>query len=309
MNLHPDILAYFASVASEFPAPGALPTAAESRALHRRLAAKLGAGRTLRSVRDVKAPGPAGSISCRIYSDRDAPNLPTFIFLHGGGWIGGDLDTHDVLCREIAYGSGYAVVAVDYRLAPEHKFPAAFDDCLAACTHFMDQGTEFGLDRSRIVIGGDSAGGNLAAGVVQAMRGRPGQQPILQCLIYPALDFRLATRSFEEMQPPAFSAAEAAWCRDHYLSASHQVRDVRASPALADDLSGLPPAYIVTAEYDGLRDDGEGYALALARAGVAVQLRRYAGVTHGFLSMPPSYGVTSAGIHDLCRALRNAIAV
>lgn len=308
MNLHPDIVAYMASVASEFPAPGKLPTALEARALHKRLAARLGASRTLRSVRDVEVPGPAGAVRCRIYSNRDDDNQPTFVFLHGGGWIGGDLETHEVLCREIAYASDCAVIAVDYRLAPEHKFPAHFDDCLAACTYFIEHAAQFGLDKRRLVIGGESAGGNLAAGVVQAMRARPGDQPILQCLVYPALDLRLATRSFAEMQPPAFSAAEAAWCLDQYLSSPSQVLDLRASPALAPDLSGLPPAYIVTAEYDGLRDDGENYALSLARAGVAVQLRRYRQVTHGFMSMPPSYGVTSSAINDLCRALRDAIA-
>ncbi len=307
MKLHPDIVAYFSSVSAEFPPPGTVPTAAESRALHKRLAARNGPGRALRRVRNIAVPGPAGPIACRLYSDQDGTNQPACIFLHGGGWIGGDLETHDIFCRELAHGSGYAVVAVDYRLAPEHKFPAAFEDSLSACSYLLEHGLELGLDPTRVAIGGDSAGGNLCAAVVQTLLDRAGPQPILQYLIYPALDLRLASRSFDEMRPPAFSAAEAVWCLDQYLNCPSEVRDPRASPALAEDFSGLPPAYIVTAECDGLRDDGEAYALSLARAGVPVQLRRYLGVTHGFLSLPPSYGVTAAGIADLCRALRIAL--
>ena len=307
MNLHPDVLAYFASVASEFPPPGTIPTAAEARALHQRLAAKIGPGREVKSVRNFTVPGPRGAIRVRMYRDGEGGSQPGLIYLHGGGWIGGDLDTHDVLCRELALGAQCAVIAVDYCLAPEHKFPEPFEDCLAACSHVLEHATDYGLDPNRIAIGGDSAGGNFAAGVVQAICGRGGPKPIFQLLIYPATDLRLSTPAFDVMQPPAFTAAEAAWCLDHYLTSFADVRDVRASPALALDLSGLPAALVITVEFDALRDDGEAYALALARAGVPVQLRRYPRLTHGFLSMPPSFGVTAAGIADVCRALRNAL--
>ena len=308
MSLHPDILAYFTSVASEFPSPGTVPTAQESRALHKKLATKLGAGRAIRTVRNFAAPGPAGEIACRLYSDRDAGSLPVLIFLHGGGWIGGDLDTHDVFCRELAHGADCAVIAVDYRLAPEHRFPAPYEDCLAACAHVLDHATELGLDPARIAIGGDSAGGNLAAAVVQALHQRQGNQPCFQLLIYPFTDFRMASPAFTEMQAPGFTAREAAWCLDQYLSSVSDVRDVRASPALAEDLSGLPPAYVMTVEFDALRDDGEAYALALVKAGVPVQVRRYLGVPHGFLAMPPDLGVTTAAIKDVCKVLRAALA-
>ena len=306
MNIHPDILAYLARVASEFPPPGTLPTVAEARALHRRLAAKSGPVRAVRTVRNFSVPGPLGEIACRFYSDGEGTRMPTLIYLHGGGWIGGDLDTHDVFCRELAHGANCAVVAVDYRLAPEHKFPQPFEDCLAACTHILDHASELGVDPARVAIGGDSAGGNLAAGVVQSLARRAGNKPNFQLLIYPATDFRMATAAFDEMQPPAFTAAEAAWCLDQYLTSFSEIRDVRASPALAEDLSGLPPTFVITVELDGLRDDGEAYALALVKAGVPVQLRRYLGVTHGFLSMPPDLGVTAQGIQDVCRALRGA---
>jgi acetyl esterase len=308
MNLHPDVLIYFTSVASEFPPPGTVPTAQESRALHKRLARKLGSGRAIKTVRNFAVPGPTGEIACRIYGDRDATPLPALVFLHGGGWIGGDLDTHDVLCRELAHGAGCAVIAVDYRLAPEHKFPGPYEDCLAACTHVLDHAAEFGVDPARIAIGGDSAGGNLAAAVAQALRQREGNRPCFQLLIYPFTDCRMATPAFAEMQPPAFTAREAAWCLDQYLSSGSEVRDVRASPALAEDLSGLPPAFVITAEFDGLRDDGEAYALALVKAGVPVYVRRYLGVLHGFLSMPPELGVTAGAIRDVCEVLRETFA-
>lgn len=234
--------------------------------------------------------------------------MPLLIFLHGGGWIGGDLDTHDVLCRELAYGGKCGVVAVDYCLAPENKFPKPFEECLAVCTYILDHCGELGIDPDRIAIGGESAGGNLAAAVVQALKERAGTKPGLQLLIYPLTDFRMATPAYTELNAPGFSLAEATWCANQYLSVISDVHDVRASPALSTDLSGLPPAFVVTAEFDVLRDDGEAYALALAKAGVPVQLRRFLRVPHAFLSMPPSLGVTSAGLDVVCSALREAFA-
>jgi acetyl esterase len=274
------------------------------RGISKRIAAKIGPARPIKTVRNFTVAGPTAGIACRLYSDRDTTSLPALVFLHGGGWIGGDLDTHDVFCRELAVGAGCAVIAVDYRLAPEHKFPGAYEDCLAACAHVLDHAAELGIDPARIAIGGDSAGGNLAAAVVQALHRREGNRPCFQLLIYPFTDFRMETPAFAEMQPPALTASEAAWCVDQYLSSQDEVRDVRASPALAEDLSGLPPAFVMTAEFDGLRDDGEAYALALAKAGVPVSVRRYLGVLHGFLSMPPDLGVTAGAIRDVCKALR-----
>jgi acetyl esterase len=306
MNFHPDILTYFERVAADFPPPGTGLTAESARALHRTLAAKIGAARAIESVRDFAVPGPLGEVACRLYSDQEVKSLPVLIFLHGGGWIGGDLDTHDVLCRELAHGAGCGIVAVDYCLAPENKFPKPFEDCLDVCAHILDHASELGFDPTRIAIGGDSAGGNLAAAVVQALRGRKGQQPSFQLLIYPLTDFRMATPAYAEMRPPAFTAAEASWCADQYLSSVSDVRDIRASPALAEDLSGLPPAIVITTEFDVLRDEGEAYALALAKAGVPVQLRRYLGLPHGFLSMPLDLSTTINGIRDVCRVLRTA---
>jgi len=308
MNFHPDVLTYFERFATVFPPPGTVATAESSRALHRAIAARLGPGRAIRHVRDFSVAGPLGQIACRFYSDRDSGSVPVLIFLHGGGFIGGGLETHEVLCRELAHGAGCSVIAVDYCLAPENKFPRPFEDCLAVCAYVLDHASELGIDPTRIAIGGDSAGGNLAAAVVQSLHQRDGNKPNFQLLLYPLTDFRMATPAFSEMHPPAFTADEAAWCADQYLSSISDVRDVRASPALSADLSGLPPAFVITAEYDALRDDGEAYAIALARAGVPVHLRRYPGVPHGFLSMPPDLGVTASAINDVCRALREAFA-
>ncbi len=306
MNLHPDVLTYLSSVADAFPPPGTVLTARESRALHRKLVARLPPARTVRTIRNFTVPGPFGKVACRLYSDQDSGAAPALFYLHGGGWIGGDLDTHDVLCRELAVGARCAVIAIDYCLAPEHKFPEPYEDCLAVCTHLLEHAADHGLDATRVAIGGDSAGANLAAAVVQALHRKGRREPSVQLLIYPLTDFRMATPAFAEMRPPAFTAEQASWCADQYLSSAKDVWDVRASPALATDITGLSPAIIVTAEYDALRDDGEAYALALARAGVGVQLRRYLGVPHGFMSMPPALSVTASAISDVCRALRES---
>jgi len=309
MKVHADILGYLEQIAPHFPPPGTVPTPELARALHRTLASKIGPARTVEMVRDFAVPGPRGDVACRLYSDRVVEPTPALIYLHGGGFIGGDLDTHDVLCRELAHGANCGVIAVDYCLAPEHRFPAPYEDCLAVCSHLLNHAREYGLDAARLAIGGDSAGGNLAAAVVQALRNQNGNQPAFQLLIYPLTDFRMATPAYAEMAPPAFTAAEAAWCADQYLSVPSDIRDIRASPALAEDLSGLPPAFLMTAEFDAMRDDGEAYALALAKAGVPVQLRRYLGTTHGFLSMPPGLGVTANALEDVCNALRGALLV
>jgi acetyl esterase len=309
MNFHPDILDYFARVAAHFQLLDSVPTAESARALHRALAEKMiGPARAIKTVRNFAVPGPTREVACRFYSDRDTGSLPVLIYLHGGGWVGGDLDTHEVLCSELAYGAGCGVIAVDYCLAPENKFPSAFEECLAVCAHILDHASEFGGEPTRIAIGGDSAGGNLAAAIVQSLHRREGNKPSFQLLLYPLTDFRMATPAYDEIRPPAFTAREATWCADQYLSSLSEVRDIRASPALAEDLSGLPPAFVMTTEFDVLRDDGEAYALALAKAGVPVQLRRYLGVPHGFLSMPLHLSVTTNGIRDVCKVLRGAFA-
>lgn len=303
MNLHPDFIAYFTRAAADYPPADAGPmTAQESRALHQRLARKIGPVRPMQT-RDFAIPA-ARPISARLYSP-GIKNAPLFLFIHGGGWIGGDLDTHDALCREIAHGARCNVVAIDYRLAPENKFPAAFEDALAASEYCLAHAHELGSDPQRVAIGGDSAGGNLTAAAMITLRDLGKQLPILQVLIYPATDFRMVTPAFETFAGPGLTKRDLVWCAEQYLNNEAERLDPRASP-IVSDMHGLPPAFVTTAECDVLCDDGHAYALALAKAGVPVALRHYLGHPHGFLSLPLEVDATVAGIADVCAALRQA---
>lgn len=307
MQLHLDFVDYFMRSAADYPPPGDIPpTVEKSRALHRLLASKIGPTRAM-EARDftIAAPHP---IPARLYTPDVAGPLPLFLFLHGGGWHGGDLDTHEVLCREIAHGASCAVVAIDYRLAPEHKFPAAYEDAVSAAEYCLENGQALGVDPARVAIGGDSAGGNLAAAATIALRDRGGAQPMFQVLIYPGTDMRMITPAFDDVQGFGLGRTECAWCVGLYLADPEQANDPRASPILAGDFRNLPPAFVMTAECDALRDDGEAYALALARGGVPVRLRRYLGHPHGFLSLPLDVPATVAGIADVSSALRLAFA-
>lgn len=252
-------------------------------------------------------PGPAGQIPIRIYTPAGSGPFPVLVFLHGGGWVICDLDTHDGLCRSLANGAGCVVVSVDYRLAPEHKFPAAPHDCYAAAEWVAGHAAEVGGDPSRIAIGGDSAGGNLAAVVAQMARDQHGPLLIFQMLIYPATQFGLKSRSIEENAEGYYLTREDMdWFMGHYLTSDADKANPLASPMLAASLKGLPPAFILTAEYDPLRDEGEAYGHKLEAAGVPVKISRHDGMIHGFLSMAVFFDGGKRGIEDCCRALRAA---
>jgi acetyl esterase len=244
----------------------------------------------LDSVRPLAIPSPAGSIPARIYTPlklRKANDLaPCLVFFHGGGWVIGDLDSHDVVCRKLADEGQLIVIAVDYRLAPEHKFPAAVDDAIAATKWIADHARQLGVDASRLTVGGDSAGGNLAA--VVAISARDGNGPAIagQVLIYPATDFAMTHPSHSEPETSLLlTHSVIKWFRDHYLNGATDVGDWRASPARANTLIGLPPAYVLTAGADPLRDEGDEYAGRLKEAGVAVTHRTFPGQFHGFFTM------------------------
>jgi acetyl esterase len=206
------------------------------------------------------------------------------VFFHGGGWVLGSVETHDRQCRQLAAASGATVFNVDYRLAPEHRFPAAYDDALAVTQHVLEAGEAFGIDPTRVAVGGDSAGGNLAAATAIGLRRSDTPALLCQLLIYPAVDAEMSSASFEEnADGPFLTRADMAWFYEHYLGPpSTDRRDWRLSPLHADDLSELPPALVVTASLDPLRDEGEGYAQALAAAGGRASAVRYPGATHGF---------------------------
>jgi acetyl esterase len=237
----------------------------------------------------LEASGPAGLIPLRLYRGRNVGKerpQPALIFFHGGGWVIGDLESHDQVCRALANAAQCLVVAVHYRLAPEHKFPAAVEDAIAATRWIAGNAQRLGIDASRLAVAGDSAGGNLAAVVALDARDNGGPPLVFQLLIYPATDMSLQWPShalFAEQLP--LRLATMRWFVDHYLRDAGDKEDWRASPLRAASLENLPPALIVTAAFDPLRDEGEAYAKALAGAKVKVALERFAGQIHGFLSM------------------------
>jgi acetyl esterase len=244
------------------------------------------AGRPTRvgAVRDLRVEGGAGSLAARHYvpAEPGAPH-PLLVYLHGGGWTTGDLDTHDEPCRLLCRHAGVHVVAVDYRLAPEHKFPAAVEDAGAALRWAQAKAGRLGADPSRVAIGGDSAGANLAA-----VASREAEQPpALQLLIYPPMDLTGGTRSRELFAEGFFLTRERReWFDENYFGGTGaDPADPRLSPLLAPDLTGLPPSIVATGAFDPLRDEGEAYAAALGAAGVPVALRRAPGLVHGFVNM------------------------
>jgi len=287
--------------------------AAAVRELYRETRGKLGAAPPeVAHVEALRAAGPAGAISIRLYrplGSRADERLPALVYFHGGGWTFGDLDTHDVVCRELANLARCAVASVDYRLAPEHKFPAAVEDAVAATRWVTREAEALALDPARIAVGGDSAGGNLAAVVALAARDEGGPRLAMQVLIYPATDMAADTPSHGEFADGYVLTRDAIlWSRGNYLRSPDDVADWRASPLRARDHSRLPPAYVVTCGFDPLRDEGRAYAERLRAAGVPVTYECFEGMVHGFVTMG---GVIAAAHHALYRCaqgLRQAFA-
>jgi acetyl esterase len=258
------------------------------------------------AVEDRSVPGPDGDVPIRVYRPAGDGPFGLHVFFHGGGWVIGDLDTHDADCRELCVGAGVVVVAVDYRLAPEHPFPAAPEDCYAATVWAAEHAGELGARPGPISVGGDSAGGNLAAVVSLLARDRGGPEIALQLLVYPVTDAAMDTASFTENGDGYMLTAEGMhWFWDHYCTEADRT-DPRASPMRAPDLSGLPRALVMTAEYDPLRDEGEAFARRLQEAGVTAEAQRYDGLIHGFFSMGRMIPAARQGIEAACAALRAA---
>ena len=241
----------------------------------------------LERVEDLRIPGPAGEIPARAYAPRAGQTpLPIVAYFHGGGWVQGDLETHHGLCARLAKHADVLVVAVDYRLAPEHKFPAAVEDCLAAYRWLRAHGREIAGDATRVAVAGDSAGGNLSAVVSQLAAQNGGPVPTCQVLIYPSVDFSLETQSHRELADGhVIPRDRITWYSEQYLRGEADKADLRASPLRAASLAGQPPAMIVTAGFDPLRDEGQAYAEKLRQAGVEVVYREYPGQIHAFVSL------------------------
>jgi len=259
------------------------------------------------NVENRVIPGPAGDIPVRIYTPSGNGPFPVLVFFHGGGWVICDLDTHDDLCRSLTNQAACIVVSVDYRLAPEHKFPAAPQDCYAATRWVAGNAAQLNGDPSRVAVGGDSAGGNLAAVISQMARDQGGPPLVFQLLIYPATDFKANTPSIEENADGYFlSKQDMIWFTNHYLNGEEDKLNPLASPLKASDLSELPPALIITAQYDPLRDEGELYGQRLKAAGVPVTISRYNGMIHGFLSMASVLDQGKQAIAECAAALQAA---
>ncbi|HEY6578744.1 MAG TPA: alpha/beta hydrolase [Rhizomicrobium sp.] len=286
------------------------PTLAEMRAGLAGLAIFAGAQTAEAAVREERLPGSAVPIPIRIYSPSRLSRevLPGLVYFHGGGWLSGGLDSHDSICRALAVAGDCRVLAVDYRLAPEHRFPAAIEDCLAAVEAVMDRPALFGLDPARIGVAGDSAGGNLAVVVCQLARAR-GLPLALQALLCPVMDALGRTRSRQVLASGHF-LEERTMVRywEHYRIAGLDPDDPRVSPSQARDFRNLPPALIHTAEYDPLCDEGALYAEALARAGVAVRHCRHPGMIHHFYGLGGAIPYASAALAAIGAEIREAFA-
>ncbi len=308
MSLHPQCKAFLDSLAASGGPPLEQLPLAEARMVPRALIELGGPEEPVSQVEDRVIPGPIQPIPVRIYRPVPAGTLPALVFFHGGGFVICDLASHDRQCRALANASGCVVIAVDYRLAPEHRFPAAADDAYAATQYVARHAAEFGVDPARIAVGGDSAGGNLAAVVTLMARDRGGPSLRFQLLIYPVVDFEDESPSMHEYGSDHFlTRALLHWFISQYLASPADGRTPYASPMNAGDVSGLPPAMIITGECDPLRDQGEAYALKLRNAGVPVALTRYDGMIHPFFSLGGIIDAGRTAMADAASALRRAL--
>lgn len=301
MPLHPQARAY---LDADLGSSSANPTVAEMREASIAITQLAGPGPQLAEIKDCTV----GGVPCRVYRPLTETTLPTVVFIHGGGWVGGNLDTHDTACRMIAAQSGWNVVALDYRLSPEHPFPAPLDDVESVAAALRDQTVE-GLDGSRLAVVGDSAGGHLAAVAVRRARDHALPQYLLQVLIYPVIDASMTTPSYlDNAEGFGLSAAGMAFYWDCFAPAGVDRSHPDVSPALATDLSGLPPAFVLTSEYDPLRDEGEAYAAALAEAGVPTVAVRMVGMIHSFFRLPAAFDASRAAISQVAAMLADVAA-
>jgi acetyl esterase len=262
-------------------------------------------------VRDITADGPLGAIPLRVYRPggvSDSRRLPALVYFHGGGWVIGDLETHDVLCRQLTAEAGVSVISVDYRLAPEHKFPASVDDAWMATRWIAAHANELAIDPARLAVGGDSAGGNLAAVVALLARDAGGPRIALQSLVYPVTDLAAESQSYADLADGYMLTRDSMrWFRAHYLTKEEDAADWRVSPLRAPSLAGLPPALVITAGYDPLRDEGEAYARKLREAGVMVDAVCFGGMVHGFVGMGRLIDTAFRAVTLIAGSLRYAL--
>jgi acetyl esterase len=267
-----------------------------------------GAPEPVASVEDRRIPGPGGDIPIRIYKPQGEGPFPALVFFHGGGWVLGSIDSHDPVCRSLTNLTPCTVISVEYRLAPEHKFPAAVEDAYAATKWIAEHAADLDIDPERLAVGGDSAGGNLSAVITHLAKEQGGPDLSYQVLIYPATDSDTVSASKETLGADDFILNETwmRWFDNHYLNSEEDHRHPQASPMFYEDFTGLPPALVITAEMDPLRDEGEAYAEKLKAAGVPVVCTRYDGMVHGFFSMDNVLEQAQAAHREVASALRTA---
>lgn len=307
MPLHPQAASFLQQLARQKVAPmEELPIGLTRQALVMTSAVKL-TPPDLASIETIQIPGPSDEpLTVRLFYPRGQGPFGACLYFHGGGWVLNSIDTHDDVARRIAEASGHVVVSVDYRLAPEHKYPAAIEDGYAALKWTAENAGRLNIDSSRISVSGDSAGGNIAAVLCLMTRDRGGPAIASQALIYPITDCDFERPSYRDNADGYFlTARQMKWFWGHYVSAPEQMKEAYASPLRATSLSGLPRALIQTAEYDPLRDEGEAYASALRDAGVSVQLHRYDGLIHAFVKRVDQFDAALEAIAEVGTFLKS----
>jgi acetyl esterase len=268
------------------------------------------AGPDVARVEERLIPGPGAEIPVRVYTPEGPGPFPILVWFHGGGWVVGDLDTADPTARHLTVGGGCLTVSVDYRLAPETKFPGAAEDCYAAAVWAAQHAAQLHGDTSRIAVGGDSAGGNLAAAVSLMARDRNGPPLAFQLLVYPVTDRNFDTPSYaQNAEGYLLTRDSMQWYWGHYLNEASEATHPYAAPLQAEALGGLPAALVITAEFDPLRDEGEAYAQRLQQAGIPTTYSRYDGMIHGFFGMPEPLDKGKQALAEAAAALRQAFTV
>lgn len=310
MALHPQIQQALKALADAKLPPLETLTPAQAREqMNAMVKARAGVPAPIDRAEDRRAPGPAADIPVRLYWPKADKPRGAVLYFHGGGHVIGNLDTHDVIARNLCAGSEALIVSVDYRMGPEHRFPAAVDDAWAALRWLADAAPSLGVDASRLAVCGDSAGANLAAVVALMARDAGAPKLRLQALVYPVADYALTGESYERYAEGygVLTRGAMEWFQRHYLSRPEDADDWRASPIKASSFAGVAPALIVNAECDVLRDDGARYAEALRRAGVPVEHKEYAGMIHGFFGMAPAIDDAVAAQAYVADALKRAL--
>jgi acetyl esterase len=308
MTLQPEIEAQLARMAAAGSPPLERQSVAQARRIHVEGAAALaGPPAEVAAVDDRTIPGPAGALRVRVYTPHGEPPFPIVVWFHGGGWVVGTLDSYDTVCRALAAAVPAVVVAADYRLAPEHRYPAAVEDAYAATLWASRNAAGLGGTQQRLAVAGDSAGGNLAAVVALGARDRGGPAIGFQLLVYPIIDVAMDTASYREHADGYYlTTAGMRWYWDHYLGGADGTAP-DASPLRAAFFGALPPALVITAEHDVLRDEGEAYAARLRDAGVPAAVSRYPGMVHGFYRWRAVTPAADAAVQEAAAAVRAAL--